>query len=199
MKNKGFTLVELLAVITLMALLSLAAFELLDSVNKGNREKAEEVQIKNILAGAISHVSSSNILLPNTDYFNQNCLRNSNEYIEATYGESEPPSNASKKNICMTRINLQYFVSKGVLEEDIVNPQTGMLYDITDSDVKIMYVTKDNKDRVEDFVKGYGDYWKYDGVYLYFLDYKDSSCPKDYKDYPDKYEKDSSGKCKLKS
>lgn len=188
MKNKGFTLVELLAVITLMALLSLAAFELLDSVNKGNREKAEEIQIKNILASAIAYVTSSKVNLPNVEIENSKCrysTTNSDDYFGATYTADSDyknlvePMYSSDKHICYTKLSLAYLIANGILEENIVSPNADEVYDPTGSDVYIYYVK--DKESAENFLKGsYINFQmrydssrsKYDGSYLYYFDYK---------------------------
>ena len=48
MKNKGFTLVELLGVLTLLALISLITVPLVSSYIKNSRQKAYNVEIKTI-------------------------------------------------------------------------------------------------------------------------------------------------------
>ena len=194
MKNRGFTLVELLAVITLMALLALAAFELLDSVNKGNKEKAENVQISNILTSAISYISTSEIKLPDVAdaYADKrgisNCAGKSNgELAQASYNDLEDEKkvvqNMQKEGytkICSTRVSLKYLSEVGIVESRIKNPITGKYYSMAESEILIYYITNARKAEEElQLNLTYRDDtkmdkpWKYDGNYLYFFDFKE--------------------------
>lgn len=64
MKNKGFTLVELLGVITILGILALVSFSALDSINKNDKKKAYDAQVNGILESAISYIPTSDIILP---------------------------------------------------------------------------------------------------------------------------------------
>ncbi len=185
MKNRGFTLVELLGVITLMALLSLAAFEVLDSVNKGNKEKAEETQIANVIDAAISFVPTSHVKLPNISdaYLYNNCEGKSSDYIvQAKYGSKEELKKleeklAKYKDICETKVTLEYLSNEGLIDEKVKNPITGKYYS-KDSGVRIFLVT-DKTAAEKRFKQEPNAYtkmetpWKYDGNYIYVFDYKD--------------------------
>ena len=57
MKSRGFTLVELLAVITILALLGLLIVPVISNVLSDNKTKLYNVQINNIEEGAKSYVS----------------------------------------------------------------------------------------------------------------------------------------------
>lgn len=194
MKNRGFTLVELLAVITLMALLSLAAFELLDSVNKGNKEKAEDIQIKNILTSAISYISTSEIKLPDIAdaYIDKRgfstCVGKSNgELNQAAYNGLEDEKKVAQdmqKNgytkVCSTKVSLNHLSEAGIVESRIKNPITGKYYSMSESGILIYYITNTRKAEEElQLNLTYRDDtkmdkpWKYDGNYLYFFNFKD--------------------------
>ena len=59
MKNKGFTLVELLGVVTILAMLGLIIVPTMNKVLKDNKNKLYDVQIKNILDGAKNFVADN--------------------------------------------------------------------------------------------------------------------------------------------
>ena len=62
--QEGFTIVELLGVITILGILALVSFSALDSINKNDKKKAYDIQINGILESAISYVPTSDITLP---------------------------------------------------------------------------------------------------------------------------------------
>lgn len=154
MNNEGFTLVELLAVITLLALLALATFEALDVVNKGNKEKAQEIQVDQILTAAISYVPTSSIKLPNVIPGTSGCST-------ITYQASSDSPSAT--NICEVRISLNYLYTEGVLEETISDLLEGQNLNMQDSYISIVYVTTATKSNYEEATG------KYDGRYFYQL------------------------------
>lgn len=69
MKNKGFTLVELLGVITILAMFGLIIIPTIDNVITNNKKKLYDVQIRNIKSGASNfvdeHFFDSSLDIPN--------------------------------------------------------------------------------------------------------------------------------------
>lgn len=167
MKNKGFTLVELLAVITLMALLSLAAFELLDSVNRGNKKKSEEVQVKNILSSAIAYVPTSDVRLPERTINDPNYLTGGYDVYTVENGQPNKIL-SSKKPIEKVCLSLDYLHSEGIIEDNIESPMTGKPYE--NALVCILLVNSSTKDSLESKLEEEDLMWTYDGVYLYYFD-----------------------------
>ena len=98
MNEKGFTLVELLAVIVLLGLISLLTIPVVDRIMKDNREKADDVNVDTILNAAYDYVQKNPSNLPNN--------------ID---GDS-------------TTFTLGEVISSGLLKEDIVNPKTNSEY-----------------------------------------------------------------------
>lgn len=66
MKNKGFTLVEILAVITIIGLLALITIPTVDSIIRSSKEEAYEVQKDSILMGLKNWAASKTLTLPDT-------------------------------------------------------------------------------------------------------------------------------------
>lgn len=172
MNKNGFTLVELLAVITLMGLVAIASFEILDSVNKENKVKTENSQIKSILSSAISYVPTSDVKLPNKigDIENRTCSP------IATYKLNEESEKiiVAPSQICVTEISLRYLVEEGILEDNIKNPITGNYYDLDESVVRIFLLSDktiaNSKLKVSaSSISKTEDPWKYDGNYLYYF------------------------------
>ena len=67
MKNRGFTLVEILAVITLIGVLALISIPTIDAVIKSTREKAYEDQKDVILSAAKDYTASHLMDMPTID------------------------------------------------------------------------------------------------------------------------------------
>ncbi|MBO5095602.1 MAG: type II secretion system protein [Bacilli bacterium] len=65
MNKKGFTLIELMAVIILLGVLSLIATVTINNTLKENKESACEIQVGNIKAGAENWASKNVFDLPN--------------------------------------------------------------------------------------------------------------------------------------
>ena len=151
MKDDGFTLVELLGVITILAILAVATFEAIDVVNRKNKEQTADIQRDSILSSAISYVPTSKITLPSV--------------IKGTSGctTSNYPSAPTTSNVCEVKIPLQYLHDEGVLEDEIKNPQSGKVLDMANSYISIVYVTSANKSQYEEALG------KYDGPYFYQL------------------------------
>lgn len=69
--KKGFTLVELLAVITLLGLLSLIVVPVVDKLIKDSEEELYQTQIKNIEDGAKNWASKNIFNLPESGYIDK--------------------------------------------------------------------------------------------------------------------------------
>ena len=69
MKKNGFTLVELLGVVTILALLGMIIIPNINSVISNNKQKLYDVQIRNIKSGASNFVSEHiyELEIPNND------------------------------------------------------------------------------------------------------------------------------------
>lgn len=67
MKNKGFTLVELLAVIILIGVLSLIVTVTVNNTIKENKQKSCNIQIENIKTGAKNWASKNVFRLPSEE------------------------------------------------------------------------------------------------------------------------------------
>ena len=65
--NKGFTLIELIAVIILLGALSLIATVTVNNTLKENRQKSCEMQLENIKSGAKNWASKNALILPSED------------------------------------------------------------------------------------------------------------------------------------
>lgn len=98
MNEKGFTLVELLAVIVLLGLISLLTIPVVDRIMKDNREKADDVNVDTILNASYDYVQKNPSNLPNNI---------DGDSATFTLGE---------------------VISSGLLKEDIVNPKTNSEY-----------------------------------------------------------------------
>lgn len=77
--KKGFTLTELLAVITLLGLLSLIVVPVVDKLIKDSEDDLYQTQIKNIETGAKNWASENIFSLP----------ENSGEYVDKTICDLE--------------------------------------------------------------------------------------------------------------
>lgn len=67
MKSKGFTLVEILAVITIIGLLSLIVIPSIDAIIKSSKDDTYEVQINLILAGLENWAAANVFELPSVE------------------------------------------------------------------------------------------------------------------------------------
>ena len=77
MKNKGFTLAELLGVITILAIIALITTVTITNSMKNSKEKLYDIQIDNIIMGAKTWASSNVFSLP----------ENEGEYITITLSQ----------------------------------------------------------------------------------------------------------------
>lgn len=139
MKNKGFTLVELLGVITILGIIALVSFSALDSINKNDKEKAYEAQVNGILEAAISYMPTS-----------------------------ENPAHQlpleEKKEGC---ISLAELSEEGVLSSSLKNPRTEENYDMGKTKVCFQKIKANDRTTIEgDKKKGT---FAYDGNYIYYL------------------------------
>jgi len=67
MKQKGFTLVEILAVITIIGILALITIPTVDSIIRGSKNDAYEVQKNSILASLKNWAASKTLTLPDVN------------------------------------------------------------------------------------------------------------------------------------
>lgn len=67
MKNKGFTLVEILAVITIIALLSLILIPSIDAIIKSSKEDTYKIQVNLILGGLENWAANNVFKLPSEE------------------------------------------------------------------------------------------------------------------------------------
>jgi len=67
MKQKGFTLVEILAVITIIGILALITIPTVDSIIRGSKNDAYEVQKNSILASLKNWAASKTLALPDVN------------------------------------------------------------------------------------------------------------------------------------
>ena len=66
-KNRGFTFVELLAVITIIGVLALIALPTIEKITKENKEKIYQTQLDNIILSLKNWASDNRIYLPEKD------------------------------------------------------------------------------------------------------------------------------------
>ena len=98
MNKKGFTLVELLAVIVLLGLISLLTIPVVDKIMKDNREKADDVNVDTILNAAYDYVQMN---------------------------PSKLPDNVDGAS---TTFTLDDVIKAGLVKSDITNPKTNSYY-----------------------------------------------------------------------
>ena len=111
MNKKGFTLVELLAVITVLGLIGILTVPVVDRVIRDNRAKAAAVNVDTILNAAYDFVQKNPSYLPS-----------------ATNGAEG------------TKILYQDLVNAGLIKEEMVNPKTNSRYNLN-SEIKITFYT----------------------------------------------------------
>lgn len=113
--NKGFSLVEILGIIVVLSILTIASFTVLDGVIKRNVEKTYKIQMNEILDGAISYTNSTRgVVIPNK-LETSGCAE-----AKITSGTFS----GSKENICKLTIDLQTLYDEGILDENLKNPKT---------------------------------------------------------------------------
>lgn len=126
MKNKsGFTLVELMGVIAVLAIISLIAIPVVEKNVKKGKEEASKVQIQNIQLAAQNWVSDNKTTMVN--YF-----------ITCEKEDETLP--------CNTKImTLQELITEGYMDnETLIDPVTGNQINLDTSYVEITYVNKKN-------------------------------------------------------
>lgn len=67
MKSRGFTLVEILAVITIIGILALITIPTVDTIIKSSKEDAYKVQKEAIITGLKNWAASKTLTLPDTE------------------------------------------------------------------------------------------------------------------------------------
>ena len=126
MKNKsGFTLVELMGVIAVLAIISLIAIPVVEKNVKKGKEEARKVQIQNIQLAAQNWVSDNKTTMVN--YF-----------ITCEKEDETLP--------CNTKImTLQELITEGYMDnETLIDPVTSNQINLDTSYVEITYITKKN-------------------------------------------------------
>lgn len=128
MNNKAFTLVELLGVIIILSLLAVATFTVIDGVIKRNTDSVENVQVAEILDGAISYATTTKgVRLPNVIVGTSGCINGiTKNGSKMTYDGNITPTSDTK--ICQLTIYLNTLYEEGILDEGIKNPSTNAPY-----------------------------------------------------------------------
>lgn len=125
MDNKGFTLVEILAVIVILTILAAASFTVMDAVNKRNLDKASAIQKQEILEGASMLLSSlKGARMPNKE---GNCTEiGINSDLTVKYIANGGTVN--KKEICKVTVTVGNLIDAGILDyndkekENLIEP-----------------------------------------------------------------------------
>ncbi len=144
MNNKGFTLVELLATIVILSLITSITVVTITSVYSNSKDKAEEVfkqELTNIIEDYIT-MNNSKFKLKRTDSCNKNssgniigdlnnniCFKSkeTNEYIGSVYYYVTYKDNIKINGINKTstdNIRLYDLIDSGIItEKDLINPK----------------------------------------------------------------------------
>jgi len=164
MKNKGFSLIELLAVIVILAIIGAITVAVIDVVNRNNRQAAEDIFIQNILESAISHISASYISLPDKESAAlpatlPNAIGSASDMLVVVAGSTA----IKKENFSELRVNLLYLVDEGVLEAELNNPNTPKkrIVNMETSYVSVVLINPSNKS-ITNGIPG-----RFDGRYFY--------------------------------
>ena len=133
MKNRGFTLVEILGVIVVLSLLAIGTYTVVDGISKRNKEKLYNVQVESILDGAINYATNTRgVPLPTVPTTTSGCVsHNINKDTALTL---------SSDNVCLLKIYLNAIVKEGILDEEIMNPLKDEQIDIDRSYVTVTYM-----------------------------------------------------------
>lgn len=115
MNNKGFSLVEILGVIAILSVITIASFTVLDGVAKRNIDKTYKIQLNEILDGAISYANSTRSIPIPDKVETAGCSS-----ATVLSGNYEGP----KQSLCKLTIDLQTLFDEGIIDEDIENPKT---------------------------------------------------------------------------
>jgi len=181
--NKGLTIVELLAVITFLAIVGIIAFVAIDVINRANREDALEAHVTNMLSSSLSYVSISDIPLPDI-YITTTQLGLVDGNLTNAWGSGaacvyrvslglagERISVGNASNICELRITLEYLVDRGVLgvndEGIMVNPITDKNVDLKQSYISVIMVSQASSNVTTTTLSS--TIGKYDGKWYYQL------------------------------
>jgi prepilin-type N-terminal cleavage/methylation domain-containing protein len=153
MKNRGFTLVEILGVIVILSLLVIGTYSVLDGISRRNKQNLYVVQQKEILDGAINFASNTKgVYLPDKYKGSEGCL---------TTIISETNTKKEKNNVCEVKIYLIAIVNEGILSEDLKNPIKDKKINLQQSYVTITYEEYDGS-KIDT-----ADNEKYSGRYKY--------------------------------
>lgn len=72
--KKGFTLIEVLAVIVILAIVSLTIFPEVNRIIKNSKQKSYDTQIKNLIEATKKLVEKDTSLLPESEYDISTCI-----------------------------------------------------------------------------------------------------------------------------
>lgn len=102
MKNKGFTLVELLAVITVLGIIGLIAIPTVTSIINSSKEKAKKIQIEEIIRSAKSWAANNTTQLSETDTYHLSVQTLIDEGYIATDDIKDPTNSNKTLNQCIS-------------------------------------------------------------------------------------------------
>ena len=150
MKNRGFTLVEILGVIVVLSLLVVGTYTVVDGIARRNTKTLYKAQVSEIIDGAVNFASNTKgVHLPDKPMGTGGC-----QSVEIK-GSSIPDYN--RENIYKIKIYLDAIVNEGILDENIKNPVKDKNIDIANSYVTVTYEEYDGT------TKKAGDMEKYNG------------------------------------
>lgn len=124
-KKQGFTLIELMGVISILAILAIIAIPIVEKNVKKGKEEADKIQIQNIKLAAKNWVSDNKVEIVNYFY---NC--------------DQKDTNVP----CITKIlTLKFLIDEGYLDnETLKNFSADEDINLDNSYVEITYVNKNN-------------------------------------------------------
>ena len=134
MKNRGFTLVEVLGIIVILSLLAVGTYTVVDGISKRNKTSLYKVQVNSILDGAVNYVTNTRgVPLPNVEVGTSGCK---------TYNiDKNTTISFEKENVCKLVVKLNAITEEGILTENIQNPLKDKNIDIDSSYVTVTYVS----------------------------------------------------------
>lgn len=137
MNRKGFTLVELLAVITLLAIIALVAVPAVDNALKEGREKLDATQEKQIIKGAKEFFANNIYCLPG----NKNYSKCDNLQGTASSNCKRPATTCGSDDSGSCKLSIGCIKENGYLPANITNISNEESYD--DTSVYVL-ITKNN-------------------------------------------------------